>query len=71
MVQTLRMLESNLDNEGDDKPNTIKQAIRRPDWPKREKLCRLNMTLSLKMRPGNSQLCRKIDKGLLVDDVLS
>ncbi len=31
MVQTLRMLESNLDNEGDDELNTIKHAIRRPD----------------------------------------
>ncbi len=34
MVPTLRMLESNLDNEGDDEPNTPKQAIRRPDWLK-------------------------------------
>ncbi len=34
MVQTLRMLESNLDNEGNDKPNTIKPAIRRLDWTK-------------------------------------
>ncbi len=34
MVQTLIMLESNLDNKGDDKPNTFKQAIRRLDWLK-------------------------------------
>ena len=34
MVQTLRMLESNVDNERDDEPNTLKQALRRPDWLK-------------------------------------
>ena len=34
IVQTLRKLEANIDNEGDDEPNTLKQAIRRPDWPK-------------------------------------
>ncbi len=34
MVQTLRMLESNLDNKGDSKPNTMKQAICCCDWPK-------------------------------------
>ncbi len=34
IVQTLRILESNIDNEGDDEPNTLKQAIRRPDWLK-------------------------------------
>ena len=34
MVQTLRMLESNIDNKGDDERNTLKQAIRRPDWLK-------------------------------------
>ncbi len=34
MVQTLKMLESNLDNKEDHKPNTINQAICHPDWPK-------------------------------------
>ncbi len=28
------MFESNLVNKEDDKPNTVKQAIRHPDWPK-------------------------------------
>ncbi len=31
MLQTLRMFESNIDNERDGKPNTLKQAIRHPD----------------------------------------
>lgn len=34
MVQTLRMLETNVDNEGDDEPNTLKQAMYRSDWLK-------------------------------------
>ncbi len=34
MVQTLRILESNLDNERDDEPNTVQQAIRCPDFLK-------------------------------------
>lgn len=34
MVQTLRMLEANFLNEGDDEPSTLKQAMRRSDWPK-------------------------------------
>ncbi len=34
IVQTLRKLEANIDKKGDDEPNTLKQAIRRPDWPK-------------------------------------
>ena len=28
IVQTLRKLEANIDNKGDDEPNTLKQAIR-------------------------------------------
>ncbi len=31
MIQTFRMLESNIDNKGDDEPNTPKQAVCRPD----------------------------------------
>ena len=31
MVQTLRMFESNIYNQRDGKPNTLKQAIRYPD----------------------------------------
>ena len=35
MVQTLRMLDSNIDNKGDDdEPNTLKQVMRRPYWLK-------------------------------------
>ncbi len=34
IVQTLGKLEVNIDNEGDDEPNTLKQAIRRTDWLK-------------------------------------
>ena len=34
MVQTLRMLVANVDNKGDDEPDTLKQAIRYSDWPK-------------------------------------
>ncbi len=34
MVQTLRMLESNLDNERDDEPNSLNQAIHITDWLK-------------------------------------
>ena len=34
MVQTLRMLEANIDNEGDDEPSTLKQAMHCSDWPK-------------------------------------
>ena len=37
MVQTLRMLESNLENERDDKPNSLKQAMHRSNWPKWKK----------------------------------
>ncbi len=32
MVQTLRMLESNVDNKGDDEPNSLNQAMHRTDW---------------------------------------
>ena len=28
------MLESNVDNKGDDQPNILKQTMRRSDWPK-------------------------------------
>ena len=34
MVQILRMLAANVDNKGDDEPDTLKQAMRRSDWPK-------------------------------------
>ncbi len=37
LVQTLRMLESNIDNEGQYEPGTLKQAMCCSDWPKEKK----------------------------------
>ncbi len=37
MIQTVRMLEANVDNKSDDEPNTLKQAVRRSDWLKLKK----------------------------------
>ena len=34
MVQTLRILEFNMDNEGEDKPNSLNQAMYCLDWLK-------------------------------------
>lgn len=34
MVQTLRMLESNMDNKRDNKPNSLNQAMKHADWLK-------------------------------------
>ena len=34
MVQTLRMLEANIDKKGDDESGILKEAIYRSDWPK-------------------------------------
>ncbi len=34
MVQKLRILESNMDNERDDEPNSLNQAMHRTDWLK-------------------------------------
>ncbi len=33
IVQTSRKLEANINNKEDDEPNTLKQVIRRPEWP--------------------------------------
>lgn len=37
MVQTLRMLETNVNNKSDDKPKTLKQAMHFSDWLKWKK----------------------------------
>ena len=78
MVQTLRMLESNLNNEGDDKPNTIKQAICRPDLPNWREAMQTeydslikNETWELTAIPENrqvitGQLCFKLKKTKMV-----
>ena len=34
MIQTLKMLEANMDNEGNNEPSTLKQAMQRPNCPK-------------------------------------
>lgn len=34
IVQTLKILEANIDNEGNDELGSLKQAMRHYDWPK-------------------------------------
>lgn len=36
MVRVLRMLSFNVDNEGVDKPASLKKAMARHDWPQRK-----------------------------------
>lgn len=37
MVQTLRMLQSNIDTEGNNEPITLNQAMKQIDWQKSKK----------------------------------
>ena len=74
MVQTLRMLESNLDNEGDDEPNSLNQAMHRTDWLKWKEAMQAeydslieNETWELTSMPENRQVitgrwCFKLKK---------
>ena len=62
---------TDIDNKGDDELNTLNKPYVALIGLSGDKPCRLNMTLSSKMKPGNSQLCRKINMSLLVDGVLS
>ncbi len=67
MVQTLRILESNMDNEGDDEPNSLNQAMHRTDWLKWKEAMQAkynflieNKTWELTSMPENRQVitCR-------------
>ena len=74
MVQTLRMLESNVDNKGDDEPNTLKQAMHCSDWHKWKEVMQIeydslikNKTWELTLMPENWQViisrwCFKLKK---------
>ena len=74
MVHTLRMLESNVNNEGDDEPNSLKQAMHRADWPKWKEAMQVeydslieNETWELTSMPENRQVitgrwCFKLKK---------
>ncbi len=63
MVQILRMLESNIDNEGDIEPNSLNQAMHRTDWLKWKEALQAkydsiieNETWKLTSMPENRQL---------------
>ncbi len=63
MIQTLSILKFNLDNKGDDKPNTNKQAISLLNCPKWREMMQVeynslieNETWDLKAAPDNRQL---------------
>lgn len=74
MVQTLRMLEANIANEGDDEPDTLKQAKHCSDWPKWKEAMQAeydslieNETWELTIMPENRQVitgrwCFKLKK---------
>lgn len=71
IVQILKILEFNLNNKRDDNPIYLSRLYIIMISLSGRKLCKPNMTLSLKMKLENSHLCQKIDKLLLVNGILN